>query len=164
MSFYRAHGKHFVPDSTLRDLAAIRTRAGLASGGDPEHATLRAFLNVALDKWDEAYSYQTYLGLELLELAPDCLADKMVGEDRGTSYAEGVPYLKDALANWLFSGLLASLSLAARQGRQASPAQSSVIMIAAVITEHRTGPGGRRAARDQDRGDFSGITGECLRA
>lgn len=38
------------------------------------------------------------------------LADKMIGEDRGTGYTEGVPYLKDALENRLFSRLLGSLS------------------------------------------------------
>ncbi|HET9899083.1 MAG TPA: hypothetical protein VFQ44_29515 [Streptosporangiaceae bacterium] len=71
MSFFRAHGKHFVPNSVLQALAAIRGRVDLATGRDPEEATLARFLTIALDKWDDTYSYETYLGLQLLELVAD---------------------------------------------------------------------------------------------
>jgi tryptophan 2,3-dioxygenase len=71
LAFYWARGKHFVPPSILRALADIRARLAVPADRGSEEAALHDFLNVALDKWDEAYNYKTYLGLDLLGLVPD---------------------------------------------------------------------------------------------
>jgi hypothetical protein len=71
MAFYRASGKHFVPGSVLEALASVRANLVVPADPGSEAAALRRFLDVALDKWDQAYNYQTYIGLSLLELIPD---------------------------------------------------------------------------------------------
>jgi tryptophan 2,3-dioxygenase len=86
MACYRACGKHFVPDELLEALASIRASLQPPKAGDRHRAVLDAFLAIALDKWDQKYDYLTYLGIDLLGLAPDAdgatglrLRDEWVG-------------------------------------------------------------------------------------
>ncbi|NBE85138.1 hypothetical protein GVV04_30065 [Micromonospora sp. NEAU-HG-1] len=72
--FHRT-GKHFVGkellallDETRSHVAARATGTGSADSGPAR--LLRAFLDVALDKWDGRYDYRSYLALGLLGL-PD---------------------------------------------------------------------------------------------
>lgn len=69
--FHRV-GKHFVEKEVLAQLDEARARA-TGTGCDEAAALLRAFLDVALDKWDARYDYRSYLALRLLGLP--CGAD-----------------------------------------------------------------------------------------
>jgi tryptophan 2,3-dioxygenase len=63
--FHRT-GKHFVADDLLVLLDRIRTAAATPPAGATQ--LLRSFLDVALDKWDGRYDYQSYLALSLLRI------------------------------------------------------------------------------------------------
>jgi acetoin:2,6-dichlorophenolindophenol oxidoreductase subunit alpha len=71
MNCYRARGKHFVDESVLETLASLRAKLTPTRAGDPARNTLDRFLEIALDKWDGRYNYETYLGIDLLELTPE---------------------------------------------------------------------------------------------
>ncbi|HEX5402928.1 MAG TPA: hypothetical protein VFX16_11580 [Pseudonocardiaceae bacterium] len=71
MACYHAHGKQFVSNRLLQALDSIRAHLGPVDRENRHRALLDKFLSVALDKWDQKYDYQTYLGIDLLDLAPD---------------------------------------------------------------------------------------------
>jgi tryptophan 2,3-dioxygenase len=70
LSCFYARGKHFAPPTVMHALATIRESLRAKAANDPGDALLGRFLAVAMDKWDSAYDYQSYLGLTLLELDP----------------------------------------------------------------------------------------------
>ncbi|MFE9322293.1 tryptophan 2,3-dioxygenase [Nocardia sp. NPDC052278] len=65
---YHSVGKHFVPTDTLQLLDQARAILPRLGGPWPPVRVLAAFLDCALDKLDNRYSYPTYLALRLLEL------------------------------------------------------------------------------------------------
>lgn len=67
---YHEGGKHFVAAELLGLLAEVRKLLPQLRGPRPHLQRLAAFLGVALDKYDEAYDYPSYLALPLLDL-PD---------------------------------------------------------------------------------------------
>ncbi|MEV0730767.1 tryptophan 2,3-dioxygenase family protein [Polymorphospora sp. NPDC050346] len=89
---FQRTGKHFVDKELLALLDQCRAAAGPAG-------PLRAFLDIALDKWDGCYDYRTYLALPLLrmpradrdandrlllQLIADALAFELAAEDGDT--------------------------------------------------------------------------------
>lgn len=71
LACYRETGKHFVSESVLAALGAIRATLPDNPRSTADRRQLDAFLTVALDKWDSAHTYPTYIGLGLLGLTPD---------------------------------------------------------------------------------------------
>ncbi|MFD3581575.1 hypothetical protein [Streptomyces sp. NPDC058683] len=67
MSHLRARGKHFASEGLLRELASLRARLAPAAADDRDRLLLERFLAVVLDKWDGAYSYQSYLAIDLID-------------------------------------------------------------------------------------------------
>ncbi|RKR91947.1 tryptophan 2,3-dioxygenase [Micromonospora pisi] len=74
---FQRTGKHFV----ARDLLVLldRIRTALAPSPDETAVLLRSFLDVALDKWDGRYDYQSYLALNLLRMPrTECADDRRI--------------------------------------------------------------------------------------
>ncbi|MDN3576659.1 hypothetical protein QWZ03_07780 [Chitinimonas viridis] len=63
---YHCVGKHFVSPDLLAALNTARTV--LDQLDPPAAAPIRAFLNMALDKYDGTYDYRSYIALDLLPL------------------------------------------------------------------------------------------------
>ncbi|HEV8557603.1 MAG TPA: hypothetical protein VGR06_14535 [Actinophytocola sp.] len=108
--FHRT-GKHFVANELLALLDQARTASaappagGAAATTAGEHSSvrfLRNFLDVALDKWDGRYDYQTYLALKLLRMPRAKFTDdRRVADPAGMRRQQDRLYLQliaDALA------------------------------------------------------------------
>ncbi|MFK3979530.1 aminotransferase class V-fold PLP-dependent enzyme [Micromonospora sp. NPDC050397] len=93
--FHRT-GKHFVDNELLALLDQIRKVA--ATGAEPTAETLRCFLDVALDKWDERYDYQSYLALDMLPMPRGKSTDERRSELRQLHDRLHVHLIADALA------------------------------------------------------------------
>lgn len=62
LSEFHKVGKHFVTQQKLQQLAVYRDELAHSSASD----WILSFLNVVLDKFDDTYSYRSYLALDLL--------------------------------------------------------------------------------------------------
>lgn len=89
-------GKHFVASDLLALLDGIRT--AVVTAPEPAAEPLRRFLDVALDKWDERYDYQSYLALDVLRMPRGESTDERRSDLRQLHDRLYVHLIADALA------------------------------------------------------------------
>ncbi|MEV4846186.1 hypothetical protein AB0K20_23575 [Micromonospora matsumotoense] len=83
--FHRA-GKHFVKKELLALLDQVRAQVNARTAAARQ---LSAFLDVALDKWDDRYDYRSYLALPLLPLPTAASAGRPEGTTADATPAGG---------------------------------------------------------------------------
>ncbi|MFC8127151.1 tryptophan 2,3-dioxygenase [Streptomyces sp. NPDC057302] len=110
---YQLVGKHFVERELLTSLAELRDDLPTLRGAARDRELLTRFLDLALDKWDGRYDYQTYLALDLL-LGP---ADTpLLGPADTSDRQEHTSGQRDRLTVQLIADIL-TFELDAEEGR-----------------------------------------------
>ncbi|MFG2500626.1 tryptophan 2,3-dioxygenase [Streptomyces sp. NPDC048441] len=111
---YQLVGKHFVERELLASLAELRADLPTLRGAARDRELLTGFLDLALDKWDGRYDYQTYLALGLL-LGP---ADDLAVGPTDTPLVGPTDLRRDRLTVQLVADIL-EFELDAEEGRTA---------------------------------------------